>query len=75
VLDEAWVLVANNAGDFLELAESAGLHPGLVFIELGSARTQREWLAAAWRSWSTACGGRLGPPAARASNVSACGCS
>jgi predicted nuclease of predicted toxin-antitoxin system len=46
VLDEGWVLVTNNAGDFLKLAASAGLHPGLVFIELGSAQQERDWLAA-----------------------------
>jgi predicted nuclease of predicted toxin-antitoxin system len=47
LLDEGWVLVTNNAGDFLKLAETTGLHPGLVFIELGSARRERDWLAAA----------------------------
>lgn len=47
VLDEGWVLVTNNAGDFLKLARSAGLHPGLVFIELGSAQMERDWLAVA----------------------------
>ena len=46
VLDEGWVLVTNNAGDFLKLAASAGLHPGLAFIELGSAQQERDWLAA-----------------------------
>lgn len=46
VLDEGWVLVTNNAGDFLKLGASAGLHPGLVFIELGSAQQERDWLAA-----------------------------
>jgi predicted nuclease of predicted toxin-antitoxin system len=46
VLDEGWVLVTNNAGDFLRLAASAGLHPGLVFIELGPAQQERDWLAA-----------------------------
>lgn len=47
LLDEGWVLVTNNAGDFLKLADRAGLHPGLVFIELGSAQMERHWLAAA----------------------------
>lgn len=47
LLDEAWILVTNNAGDFLKLAARAGLHAGLVFIELGSARIERDWLAAA----------------------------
>lgn len=47
LLDEGWVLVTNNAGDFLKLAKAAGLHPGLVFVELGAAQTEREWLAAA----------------------------
>lgn len=47
LLDEGWVLVTNNAGDFLKLAEAAGLHPGLVFIGLGSAQQERGWLAAA----------------------------
>jgi predicted nuclease of predicted toxin-antitoxin system len=45
VLDEGWVLVTNNAGDFLKLAASADLHPGLVFIELGSAQQERDSLA------------------------------
>jgi hypothetical protein len=39
--------VTNNAGDFLKLAERVGLHPGLIFIELGSAQMERDWLAAA----------------------------
>jgi predicted nuclease of predicted toxin-antitoxin system len=47
LLDEGWVLATNNAGDFLKLAEDAGLHPGLVFIELGSAQQERDWLGAA----------------------------
>ncbi len=47
VLDEEWVLVTNNAGDFLKLADKAGLHAGLVFIELGSAAAEAEWLSAA----------------------------
>src|SRR4051794_41145603 len=47
LLDEGWVLVTNNAGDFLELAVRAELHPGVVFIELGSAQMEREWLAVA----------------------------
>jgi predicted nuclease of predicted toxin-antitoxin system len=46
VLDEGWVLVTNNAGDFLKLAAIAGVHPGLMFIELGSAQQERDWLAA-----------------------------
>ena len=45
LLDEGWVLVTNNAGDFLKLVEHAGLHPGLVFLELGSAQKERDWLA------------------------------
>ena len=47
VLDEEWVFVTNNAGDFLKLADAAGLHSGLVFIELGSAGAEAEWLSAA----------------------------
>jgi predicted nuclease of predicted toxin-antitoxin system len=47
LLDEGWVLVTNNAGDFLKLATAAGLHPGLVFVELGAAQTERECPAAA----------------------------
>ena len=46
LLDDGWVLVTNNAGDFLKLAKGAGLHPGLVFVELGSAQQERVWLAA-----------------------------
>ena len=47
LLDEEWVLVTNNAGDFLKLADTAGLHSGLVFIELGSAAAEAAWLSAA----------------------------
>lgn len=47
LFDEEWVLVTNNAGDFLKLAVKAGLHSGLVFIELGSAAAEAEWLSAA----------------------------
>jgi predicted nuclease of predicted toxin-antitoxin system len=42
LLNEGWILVTNNAGDFLKLAERAEVHPGLVFIELGSAEMERE---------------------------------
>lgn len=55
VFDEGWVLVTNNAGDFLELAASASRHAGLVFIELGSAQQERD----------LACGGHRPHRAAR----------
>jgi predicted nuclease of predicted toxin-antitoxin system len=35
------ILVTNNAADFLRLAEEEGIHPGLVFLPLGS-REERE---------------------------------
>ena len=38
------VLVTNNAADFLELAAEKGLHPGLVFLPLGSQQETREWM-------------------------------
>jgi predicted nuclease of predicted toxin-antitoxin system len=47
VLDEGWVLVTNNAGDFLKLVQDQGLHPGLVFLELGSAAEEGKSLDAA----------------------------
>ena len=39
--DEERILVTNNAVDFLALAERDGLHPGLVFIPLGSGEEMR----------------------------------
>jgi predicted nuclease of predicted toxin-antitoxin system len=47
LLEEEWVLVTNNAGDFLKLVANVGLHSGLVFIELGSAAAEAQWLSAA----------------------------
>jgi predicted nuclease of predicted toxin-antitoxin system len=47
LFDEDRVLVTNNAGDFLDLAEARGLHPGLIFMGLGSAGEEREWLKSA----------------------------
>ncbi len=44
---EDWVLVTNNAGDFLKLAEHEGVHPGLVFMEESIAAQEREWMQAA----------------------------
>ncbi len=40
-IDEERILVTNNAIDFLTLAERDGLHPGLVFIPLGSGEETR----------------------------------
>jgi predicted nuclease of predicted toxin-antitoxin system len=42
--EEDRVLVTNNATDFLKLAEEAGLHPGLVFLPLGSRNEMRSWM-------------------------------
>lgn len=39
--EEDRILVTNNADDFLALAKLAGLHPGLVFIPLGSGAEMR----------------------------------
>lgn len=41
------VLVTNNAKDFLQLAAQEGIHPGLVFLPLGSQREMREWMKVA----------------------------
>jgi predicted nuclease of predicted toxin-antitoxin system len=38
---EDWILVTNNAVDFLALADEGGLHPGLVFLPLGSGEQMR----------------------------------
>lgn len=46
-LDEERILVTNNAVDFLELARESGLHPGLVFLPLGSGEEMRASMAAA----------------------------
>lgn len=41
------VLVTNNAKDFLQLAEQERVHPGLVFLPLGSRQEMREWMRTA----------------------------
>lgn len=41
------VLVTNNARDFLRLAEQEGVHPGLVFLPLGSQKELCEWMRTA----------------------------
>lgn len=46
-LEEDRVLVTNNARDFLLLAEEEGLHPGLVFLPLGSQSEMRKWMKVA----------------------------
>jgi predicted nuclease of predicted toxin-antitoxin system len=46
-LEEDRVLVTNNAADFLELAQESGLHPGLVFLPLGSGVEMRALMASA----------------------------
>lgn len=38
------VLVTNNAADFLKIAEAEGVHPGLVFLPLGSRAEMRLWM-------------------------------
>lgn len=45
--EEDRVLVTNNAGDFLALAEEVGIHPGLIFLPLGSREEMRRLLNAA----------------------------
>jgi predicted RecA/RadA family phage recombinase len=40
-LSEDRVLVTNNAVDFLRLAKETGVHPGLVFLPLGSREEMR----------------------------------
>ncbi len=47
LLDEDFVLVTDNAGDFLTLAEHAGVHPGIILLEQGSASDEAGWLTAA----------------------------
>ena len=46
-LDEERVLVTNNARDFLALASEKGVHPGLVFLPLGTREEGRGWIKAA----------------------------
>ena len=41
------VLVTNNADDFLRLAKEADVHPGLVFLPLGSRAEMRSSMVAA----------------------------
>lgn len=41
------VLVTNNADDFLVLAEVAGIHPGLIFLPLGSREEMRRLMRSA----------------------------
>lgn len=38
------LLVTNNAADFLELAERDDIHPGLIFLPLGSRAEMRCWM-------------------------------
>ncbi|HEY2055930.1 MAG TPA: DUF5615 family PIN-like protein [Solirubrobacterales bacterium] len=45
--EEDRVLVTNNADDFLALAEVAGVHPGLIFLPLGSREAMRRSMGAA----------------------------
>jgi predicted nuclease of predicted toxin-antitoxin system len=49
-MDEDRILVTNNAGDFLALADAAGLHPGLVVMPLATRTEERAWMAAVIRS-------------------------
>lgn len=41
------VLVTNNATDFLELAKRDGVHPGMVFLPLGSQAEMCSWMRTA----------------------------
>lgn len=45
--EEDRVLVTNNAGDFLKLARKKGIHPGLIFLPLGTRDEMRAWMKAA----------------------------
>jgi predicted nuclease of predicted toxin-antitoxin system len=45
--EEDRVLVTNNSKDFLALARREGLHPGLVFLPLGTQSEMRSWMRAA----------------------------
>ncbi len=47
LLEGEWVLVTNNAGDFLKIAKKEGVHPGLIFMEEGSIAEEQAWLAVA----------------------------
>jgi hypothetical protein len=44
---EETVLVTNNADDFLQLAREGIVHPGLVFMPLGSREEECLWMKAA----------------------------
>jgi predicted nuclease of predicted toxin-antitoxin system len=46
VVAEDWVFITNNEIDFRKLAETEGLHPGLIILPQGRADQQRAWLNA-----------------------------
>jgi predicted nuclease of predicted toxin-antitoxin system len=46
-MEEDRILVTNNATDFLDLAEEAGLHPRLVVMPLAAKSQEQVWMAAA----------------------------
>jgi predicted nuclease of predicted toxin-antitoxin system len=46
VVAEDWVFITNNEIDFRKLAETEGLHPGLITLPQGRADQQRAWLNA-----------------------------
>lgn len=43
---EEWVFITNNEKDFIRLARTAELHPGLIVIPQGTASQQRSWFKA-----------------------------
>lgn len=45
-IDEARVLVTENAGDFRALCAAAGVHPGLIVMPSSAGARQRAFLAA-----------------------------
>ncbi len=46
-LDEGWIFITNNAGDYLREAEERGLHPGLIFMPLADIATEQGWMKGA----------------------------
>lgn len=66
--DEDWIIVTNDAGDYLKLAERNEFHPGLIFLEEGSAAQERAWLEAALAHISSEAKARRRSPAAFMTN-------
>jgi predicted nuclease of predicted toxin-antitoxin system len=62
--DEDRVLVTNNAKDFLALARQQGVHPGLVFLPLGTRAEMRSRLKKAIAEIEQLAGAAASSPAA-----------